>query len=44
MEFADPSRVEEVRRGMIVEATPPASGTRSADRNIAINAEEGDGI
>ncbi|WP_187434991.1 DUF3363 domain-containing protein [Bradyrhizobium cytisi] len=44
MEFGDASRVEEVRRGMIVEAAPPASGTRSADHNIAINAEEGDGI
>lgn len=44
MQFADPSRVEEVRWGMIVEAAFPASGTRSADRNIAINAEEGDGI
>lgn len=26
MEFADPSRVEKVRRGMIVEATPPPPG------------------
>src|SRR5262249_24983825 len=44
VEFADASRVEEVRRGMIVEAASPASGTRSADRNIAINAEEGNGV
>ncbi|WP_368731227.1 DUF3363 domain-containing protein [Bradyrhizobium japonicum] len=44
MEFTDASQVEDVRRGMIVEAAPPISGTRSVDRNIAINAEEGDGI
>ncbi|GLR85964.1 hypothetical protein GCM10007857_26750 [Bradyrhizobium iriomotense] len=44
IEFVDASRVEEVRRGLIVEAAPPTSGTRAADRNIAINAEEGDGI
>lgn len=44
LEFADASRVEEVRRGMIVEAAPPTSGSRSADRNIAINAEESNGI
>ena len=42
MEFIDTAGIEEVRRGMIVEAGPPASGPRSADRNIAINAE-GDG-
>ena len=40
----DPSGVDEVRRDMIVEAAPSVAGARSADRNIAINAEEDDGI
>jgi type IV secretory pathway VirD2 relaxase len=44
MEFADPARIDEVRRGMIVEAAPAVSGPRPADRNIAIIAEDGDGI
>ncbi len=34
-EFADPGRVEDVRRGMIVEATPLALRPRAADLNIA---------
>ncbi|WP_236843343.1 DUF3363 domain-containing protein [Bradyrhizobium icense] len=44
VEFADPSCIEEVGRGMIVEAVPPVSGPRSADRNIAINAQEEGGV
>ena len=44
IEWADPSGVDEVRRDMIVEAAPSVAGARSADRNIAINAEEDDGI
>ncbi|WP_371824189.1 DUF3363 domain-containing protein [Methylosinus sp. KRF6] len=42
-EFADPIRIEEVGRGMIVEAAPAVSGPRPADRNIAIVAED-DGV
>jgi hypothetical protein len=44
MEFKDPSRIEEVRRDMIVEAAPVVSGPRAADRNIAGNAGEDNGI
>jgi hypothetical protein len=44
MEFKDPSRIEEVGRDMIVEAAPVVSGPRPADRNIASNAEEDNGI
>jgi type IV secretory pathway VirD2 relaxase len=40
MEFKDPSRIEEIRRDMIVEAAPVVSGPRPADRNIASNVEE----
>jgi hypothetical protein len=43
MEFAAPSGIEEVRRGMIVEAAAPVFGSRSADRNIALNAQEDGG-
>jgi type IV secretory pathway VirD2 relaxase len=44
IEFKDPSRIEEVGRDMIVEAAPVVSGPRAADRNIAANAAEDDGI
>jgi type IV secretory pathway VirD2 relaxase len=44
MEFAGPAQVEEVRRGMIVEAAPAVSRPRNADRNIALVAEERAGI
>jgi hypothetical protein len=44
IEFKDPNRIEDVRRDMIVEAAPVVSGPRSADRNIAANAADGDGI
>ena len=35
LEFADPARIEDVRRGMIVEAAPIVADPRAADRNIA---------
>jgi type IV secretory pathway VirD2 relaxase len=44
IEFAGPAQVEDVRRGMIVEALPAVSGPRNADRNIAIVAEDSAGI
>ena len=44
MEFKDPSRIDEVGRDMIVEAAPVVSGPRPADRNIASNAEEDNGV
>jgi hypothetical protein len=34
-EFADPGRIDEVRRGMIIEAAPLAPRPRAADLNIA---------
>lgn len=44
LEFKDPARIEEVGRDMIVEAAPVVSGPRPADRNIATNAAEADGV
>jgi Protein of unknown function (DUF3363) len=44
MEFKDPSGIEEVGRDMIIEAAPVVSGPRPADRNIAIDAAENDGV
>jgi type IV secretory pathway VirD2 relaxase len=44
IEFKDPSRIEEVGRDLIVEAAPVVSGPRPADRNIAANAANDDGI
>ncbi|MBV9983268.1 MAG: relaxase/mobilization nuclease and DUF3363 domain-containing protein [Bradyrhizobium sp.] len=44
MEFRDPSRIEEVGLDMIVEAAPVVSGPRPADRNVAANASEDDGL
>ena len=44
IEFKDPSRIEEVGRDMIVEAAPVVSGPRPADRNIASNVEDDNGI
>jgi Protein of unknown function (DUF3363) len=44
MEFKDPSRIEEVGRDMIIEAAPVVSGPKPADRNVAANAADGDGI
>jgi type IV secretory pathway VirD2 relaxase len=43
VEFADPSFIEDVRRGMIIEAVPPASNPSSADIHVAINAHQEDG-
>jgi type IV secretory pathway VirD2 relaxase len=44
MEFKHASPIEQVRRDMIVEAAPVVSGPRPADRNIAANAAEDDGL
>jgi type IV secretory pathway VirD2 relaxase len=44
IELKDASRIEEVGRDMIVEAAPVVSGPRPADRNIASNAAEDDGL
>jgi type IV secretory pathway VirD2 relaxase len=41
LEFAVRSGIEQVGRGMIVEAVPPVSGPRSADRNIVVSEEGG---
>jgi type IV secretory pathway VirD2 relaxase len=35
LEFADPARIEDVRRGMVVEAAPMVARPRAADLNIA---------
>jgi type IV secretory pathway VirD2 relaxase len=43
IEFANASRLEDVSRGMIVEAAPAISGPRASDRNIAIVAKGDDG-
>ncbi len=40
----DQSRIEELARNMFVEAAPVVSGLRPADRNIAFNAAEDDGV
>ena len=42
VEFAKPERLDDIRRGMIVEAIPIVAEPRAADRNIAIVAD-GDG-
>jgi hypothetical protein len=44
MEFKDPAWIEEVGQDMIVEAASVVSGPRPADRNIASNAAEDDGL
>jgi type IV secretory pathway VirD2 relaxase len=44
MEFKDPARIDEVKRDTIVEAAPSVSGPRPADRNIAANTGEDDGV
>lgn len=44
MEFKDPSRIDEVGRDLIIEAAPVVSGPRPADRNIAANAAEDNGV
>ena len=44
IEFADANLVEDIRRGMIVEAKPVVAEPRAADRNIAIVAEDDGGV
>jgi type IV secretory pathway VirD2 relaxase len=44
LEFADPRSVENVGRGMIVEAVPVAAAPRAADRNIVLVAQSEDGV
>ena len=44
VEFADPARIEDVRRGMIIEAAPFVAEPRPADRNIAAMAKIDDGL
>jgi hypothetical protein len=44
IEFKKSSRIEEIGRDMIVEAAPVVSGPRPADRNIAGNVGEDNGI
>jgi type IV secretory pathway VirD2 relaxase len=44
MELKESGRIEEVGQDMIVEATPVVSGPRPADRNIASNVWEDNGI
>jgi type IV secretory pathway VirD2 relaxase len=40
LEFADPARIEDVRRGMIVEVVPMVARPRAADLNIADMTDE----
>ncbi len=44
VEFSDGSHLKDTRRDMIVEVGPAASRPRAADRNIALNSGENDGI
>jgi type IV secretory pathway VirD2 relaxase len=44
VEFPDGSHLKDAGQGMIVEVTPATSGPRAADRNIALNVGETDGI
>ena len=44
VEFPDASPLKEIRRDMIVEVVPAISGPRAADRNIALNRGEADGL
>ncbi|MBM3553266.1 MAG: DUF3363 domain-containing protein [Alphaproteobacteria bacterium] len=44
VEFAKPERLDDIRRGTIVEAKPVVAEPRAADRNIAIVAEGDGGI
>ncbi|WP_316169047.1 MULTISPECIES: DUF3363 domain-containing protein [unclassified Bradyrhizobium] len=44
IEFKDAGRIEEVSRDMIIEVAPVVSGPRAADRNIAANVVEDDGV
>jgi hypothetical protein len=40
LEFADPARIEDVRRGMVVEVVPMVARPRAADLNIADMTDE----
>ncbi|MFN3807491.1 DUF3363 domain-containing protein [Asticcacaulis sp.] len=40
VEIADPQKLSDIKRGMIVEAAPFISGPRAADKNIATFADE----
>jgi type IV secretory pathway VirD2 relaxase len=44
VEFPDGSHLKNVGRDMIAEVVPAISGPRAADRNIALNTRENDGI
>ncbi len=44
VEFPDGSHLKDIGRDIIVEVGPAASGPRAADRNIALNTGENDGI
>ena len=44
VEFRDGSHLKDIGRDMIVEVGPATSGPRAADRNIALNSGENDGI
>jgi type IV secretory pathway VirD2 relaxase len=44
VEFPDGSHLKDIGPDMIVEVGPAASGPRAADRNIALNSGENDGI
>jgi hypothetical protein len=44
IEFPDGSHLKDAGRDMIVEMAPAVSGPRAADRNIALNIGENDGI
>jgi type IV secretory pathway VirD2 relaxase len=44
VEFVKPDRLDDIRRGMIVEARPVVAEPRAADRNIVIVAEGDGGI
>ncbi|MBR0963994.1 relaxase/mobilization nuclease and DUF3363 domain-containing protein [Bradyrhizobium diazoefficiens] len=44
VEFSDGSYLKDIGRDTIVEVGPAASGPRAADRNIALNTGENDGI
>jgi type IV secretory pathway VirD2 relaxase len=44
VEFPDGSHLKDTGRDMIVEVTPAISAPRAADRNIALNTGENDGI
>jgi type IV secretory pathway VirD2 relaxase len=44
VEFKSPDQLKDVRRDMIVEVAPASTGPRAADRDIALNTSEEDGL